>query len=95
MDYDELRLTLESAVYEHLLPEWNFDALAGNPRHPATRMSRAKRTDAARIFSELHAVIVRAGSEHCCPTVKCEGCPLESFLPKASLLKNATLPHRD
>jgi len=35
-----------------------------------------------RLFNELHALIVRAGKEHCRRNVlRCSGCPLEPFLP--------------
>src|SRR5205085_7089131 len=75
-DYDEVRLGVERAVYDHLLPTWDFSTSAFNPRHPPSRMSRIKRGDAALAFAELHAVIVRAGNEHCRKTARCSGCPL-------------------
>jgi len=35
-----------------------------------------------RLFNEFHALIVRAGKEHCRRNVpRCSGCPLEPFLP--------------
>lgn len=84
-NYEELRSTMENAVYHHLLPDWNFGASTTLPRHAPSRMSRAKRSEAARVFSELHAVIVRVGNDHCRTIPKCEGCPLQSFLPKTAL----------
>jgi endonuclease III related protein len=36
----------------------------------------------ARLFNEFHALIVRAGKEHCGRREpRCSGCPLQSFLP--------------
>ncbi|MCF7817425.1 MAG: endonuclease III domain-containing protein [Kiritimatiellales bacterium] len=35
----------------------------------------------APLFNEYHALIVRLGKEHCNTKPKCEGCPLERFLP--------------
>jgi endonuclease III related protein len=87
MDYDQLRLTIESAVTRDLLPYALPEA--ANPRHPPSRMSRAKRSDTARLFGEIHAAIVRAGNDHCRSVPRCEGCPLQSFLPKGCR-ENAT-----
>lgn len=36
----------------------------------------------AALFNDYHAQIVRVGKEHCRATAKCEGCPLERFLPR-------------
>jgi len=92
MDYDQLRLIIEAAVLRDLLP-YSLPA-ADNPRHPPSRMSRAQRNDAARLFGEIHAAIVRTGNEHCRSIPQCEGCPLQSFLPKISR-ENATLSRQD
>jgi len=35
------------------------------------------------LYNEYHALIVRLCKEHCNPTPKCEGCPLECYLPKS------------
>jgi endonuclease-3 related protein len=44
----------------------------------------------AQHYNEFHALVVMVGKTHCGPKPKCEGCPLEKFLPKNSTL--ATLP---
>ncbi len=36
----------------------------------------------ARHANELHALIVEVGKRHCGTTPRCEGCPLQPFLPK-------------
>lgn len=41
----------------------------------------ALETDAA-LFNEYHALLVKVGKEHCKPTPRCQGCPLESLLPE-------------
>jgi endonuclease-3 related protein len=82
MDYDELRLTIESAITRDLLPQ-TLPA-ASNPRHPPSRMGHAKRSDTARLFNEIHAAIVRTGNDHCRTAPNCEGCPLQSFLSKST-----------
>ena len=37
----------------------------------------------AQWFNEDHALIVKLGKEHCKTTPRCQGCPLERFLPTA------------
>jgi endonuclease-3 related protein len=36
----------------------------------------------AALFNQLHAEIVNAGKDHCRPTPRCDGCPLEPLLPR-------------
>jgi endonuclease III related protein len=38
----------------------------------------------AQHYNEFHALAVMVGKNHCGPKPKCEGCPLEKFLPKNS-----------
>lgn len=33
------------------------------------------------VYNEFHAEIVHVGKDHCRPTPRCEGCPLEGLLP--------------
>ena len=80
VDYEQLRSTIEKAVYLNLLPNWNPETAVKNSRHLPSRVSLARRSDAARIFNELHAVIVRTGNDHCRTLAKCDGCPLQRFL---------------
>ncbi|MGC1871765.1 MAG: base excision DNA repair protein [Acidobacteriaceae bacterium] len=41
------------------------------------------REETARHANELHALIVEVGKRHCGTTPRCEGCPLQPFLPNA------------
>lgn len=40
------------------------------------------RAESAAIFNQAHALIVQVGKNHCRKEASCEGCPLESLLPK-------------
>ncbi len=44
-------------------------------------IASATTQEAARHASELHALIVEVGKRHCGTTPRCEGCPLQPFLP--------------
>jgi endonuclease-3 related protein len=41
----------------------------------------ATREETARHANELHALVVEVGKRHCGTTPRCEGCPLQPFLP--------------
>lgn len=45
----------------------------------------------ARLFSELHALLVRVGKEHCRATARCDGCPLQRFMPPPARRAAASL----
>jgi endonuclease III-like uncharacterized protein len=45
-------------------------------------MSRTQRSQLVQHYNEFHALIVRVGNQYCSKTAKCEGCPLQQFLPK-------------
>jgi endonuclease-3 related protein len=87
--YDEVRGLVERAMTERAMTE---RALAGlvernegergrQPMHRPSRMSRARRSEAAQHFNELHGLIVRTGKDFCGARAACAGCPLEPFLP--------------
>ena len=74
---DELR-----ALVERSLTEFESGAERGvEPMHPPSRMSRARRSDLAQHYNELHGLIVRTGKDFCRTRAICAGCPLEKFLP--------------
>jgi endonuclease-3 related protein len=51
-------------------------------KYPAARYPAAKYPDdLAGHYNELHALVVSVGKQHCGPTPKCTGCPLQRFLP--------------
>ena len=53
-----------------------------NNQNPPSRVSRAVRSAAAQHYNEMHGLIVAAGKLHCHKQApKCEGCPLQPFLP--------------
>jgi endonuclease-3 related protein len=79
--YEEIRLLVEQAIGEAELESLNALPPGVDPRHPASRMSRASRSQLVQHFNEFHALIVRVGSQYCSKTAKCEGCPLQRFLP--------------
>jgi endonuclease-3 related protein len=69
--------TITTADSAALLPE----TYARDPRHPESPMSRrGSRSELAQHYNELHALIVRAGTQYCRTTPKCEECPLKEFL---------------
>lgn len=65
------------------------ELLAGNARYADLQslgdgaIASSTREETARHASELHALIVEVGKHHCGTTPRCEGCPLQSFLPNA------------
>jgi endonuclease-3 related protein len=79
--YDEIRLLIEAAISSAAPEQLTTDQHGSDPRHPVSRMSRARRTELAQHYNELHALIVRAGNLHCRGTPDCQGCPLQKFLP--------------
>ncbi len=81
--YEEIRALLEQALTGAAPGELIFERHGAEPRHPASRMSRAPRGQLPQHFNELHALIVRVGNQHCRKTPKCEECPLREFLSSA------------
>jgi endonuclease III related protein len=78
--YEEIREPMQVAVSEAGTDLLVGSALGNDPRHPASRMSRASRSQLAQHYNELHALIVRVGNAYCRSTPKCEDCPLREFL---------------
>jgi endonuclease-3 related protein len=82
-DYEEIRALFERALREEPLPEFTSAVVRNWEAHPPSRMSTARRGEAARNFNEMHGLIVNAGKYHCRkPFPICEGCPLKPFLPE-------------
>jgi endonuclease-3 related protein len=79
--YDDIRLLIEHTIRSAAPEQLTTDEHGADPRHPVSRMSRARRTELAQHYNELHALIVRAGNLYCRSTPNCEGCPLQKFLP--------------
>ena len=79
--YDDIRLLIEAAITSAAPEQLTSDPHGNDPRHSVSRMSRARRTELAQHYNELHALIVRAGNLYCRSTPNCQGCPLQKFLP--------------
>ena len=51
--------------------------------HPPSAMSTTTRTELVRVYSEMHGLIVGVGKNYCGKSQpKCDGCPLQRFLPR-------------
>lgn len=78
--YEEIRALVEKALSmvdaASLTVEYGSD-----PRHPVSRMSRMSRSELVQHYNELHALIVRVGNLYCRSSPRCEGCPLQQYLP--------------
>jgi len=90
-DYEDIRALFEQALQpdvEHqergaayvLVPlESGFPGTVHRP----SAMSTAHRTAQVQVYNEMHGLIVGVGKFHCGKSkVKCDGCPLQAFLPK-------------
>src|SRR5215475_562691 len=52
--------------------------------HPPSAMSTAQRTALVQVYNEMHGLIVGVGKFHCGKSkLKCDGCPLQRFLPES------------
>lgn len=61
--------------------------------HRASPMSTAKRSALVQIYNEMHGLIVGVGKSYCLKSkLRCEDCPLQSFLPQASHRNNQSQP---
>jgi endonuclease-3 related protein len=75
--YEEIRGRFEDALRDCEEPA----ECGGEPRHPRSRMSAAKRSPRAQRFNEMHALIVRVGNQWCRKReARCAECPLERFV---------------
>jgi len=91
-DYEEIRTLFERAlrpVTEQQEQVRKGDSLpleSGFPGlvHPPSAMSTTHRTAQVQVYNEMHGLLVGVGKFHCGKSkVKCDGCPLQRFLPKA------------
>jgi len=91
--YEEIQRLFQEALFSIAdsdpflegVPEGpDFTAATGFPatRHPASKMSAAKRTALAQVYNEMHGLIVGVGKHYCRKSqARCDECPLRSFLP--------------
>ena len=77
--YEQVRQSFERALRHASEPR----RLGEQPRHPASRMSSAKVSPAARHYNQMHALLVAVGHHYCRKSeARCEHCPLAPFLPR-------------
>lgn len=89
-DYEEIRAlfeeSLQAAVEEQERGPVGAPLESGFPGtvHRPSKMSTSHRTAQAQVYNEMHGLIVGVGKFHCGKSkTKCDGCPLQVFLPKA------------
>jgi endonuclease III related protein len=52
--------------------------------HPPSAMSTSKRTALVQVYNEMHGLVVGVGKHYCGKSQpKCDGCPLQPYLPRA------------
>jgi endonuclease-3 related protein len=83
--YDELRELFERALrktaYSKLKAGKEATGFRPNPHSPSP-MSKARRSPVVQIYNDMHGLIVAVGKHYCLKaTPRCEGCPLQAFLP--------------
>jgi endonuclease III related protein len=89
-DYEEIRAFCEQALRS--LGQTTTDSGASTPTeaefrgaaHAPSAMSTAARTPLVQIYNEMHGLLVGVGKFYCGKSQpKCDGCPLQPFLPRA------------
>lgn len=86
--YEDVRALVESGL--KLEPEEDNGAalpVLPNPTipeiHKPSVMSESEKSEVARKFNEFHGLLVQVGKHHCLKAApRCEGCPLERYLPQ-------------
>jgi len=88
--YEEIRELFERALapLAELHRDHFYDLSLGREpgfrgaSHPPSAMSTTKRGALVQIFNEMHGLIVGVGKHYCGKShPKCDGCPLQQFLP--------------
>jgi len=80
--YEEIRTFIQTAISSTEPEQLKVLEQGAEPRHPVSRMSSMQRSRLAQHYNEFHALIVRTGNEFCRSIPRCEGCPLQPFLPR-------------
>ena len=84
--YEEIRTLVEGALADTTLPVLEQIDPAMLPKgscHAPSTMSTATRCSQAKVFNEMHGLIVGVGKNYCLKSKpKCEECPLGPLLPK-------------
>lgn len=93
-DYEEIRELFQHALEpvvneqeeanEGVSPDWQTPLASGfrGASHAPSAMSTTERTALVQVYNEMHGLIVGVGKTFCRKSqAKCDGCPLQSFLP--------------
>lgn len=86
--YDEIRNLFERAFASEsgLVSEAHVLKASNDTSHRPSPMSRARRSPAAQVLNEAHALMVGIGKKYCFKSdPDCQHCPLKRFLPKQHL----------
>jgi len=89
-DYEDIRKLFQRALSpiaggRPLPPDPTPPAESGfrGASHPPSAMSTAARTELVQLYNEMHGLIVGVGKHFCGKSqAKCDGCPLQPFLPR-------------
>jgi len=92
-DYEQIRELFERALSSSAQSPDALPTAAASPllesgfrgaAHPPSAMSTTKRAALVQIYNEMHGLIVGVGKTYCGKSQpKCDGCPLQPFLPRA------------
>lgn len=92
--YEDIRALVEDSLCQlpdrSLTPTGQPSEAAASMAHVPSAMSVCSRTPLAQAYNEMHALIVAVGKNYCLKAgPKCEGCPLQRFLPEQQPRPNA------
>jgi len=91
-DYEEIREVFERALGRVAQPQEPTPGHSAHllesglpgASHPPSAMSKAPRPALVQVYNEMHGLIVGVGKHYCGKSQpKCDGCPLQPFLPRA------------
>ena len=89
-DYEEIRQLFQLSLAPVTIEQERSSVQAREPLesgirgsvHPPSAMSVAHRTALVQVYNEMHGLIVGVGKNYCRKAKpRCEGCPLQKFLP--------------
>jgi endonuclease III related protein len=87
-DYEDIRELFEKALApvaqeQPTATAAQLESRIRNAAHPPSAMSAGSRSPLVQVYSEMHGLIVGIGKHFCRKSQpKCDGCPLQPFLPQ-------------
>ena len=82
--YDDIRLLVESALAQEDVPALASESPDAGPRpkaHTPSSMSTAQQSERARVYNEMHGLVVQLGKHYCHKQrPECDRCPLGDLL---------------